>query len=454
MAHAAQLKILEWSDRVRAGKHVSLGIPVFYAQGGWRSGKTRAMLAVILECMEAYPGIRVLIARKDFADLRLSTMESWRDVRPKELIKHEDKQEHREEWVNGSQVFFRELKDLEGLGGQEFGIILISEPYELDEQVYMRAKGRLSQAGMPNMLLLEGNPPNQGHWLHKLVCGDVEKGIFPDPDITFLEVSTDENWDNLPESYRRSIETAPASWQKKYRLGQWGFTPEGQPVYDVFKESIHVRPIQIVPDRPVIRGFDSGIRHPACLWGQIASSGQLLIQYEWLGMETSLSAFAPGCVQRTNEWYGERVVMDYGDPAMFARSPQTGKSDAQMLYENDKIQLKGRQSTYQDRKSLIDQRLAMLINGAPAILIHPRCKTLIEGLLGGYHWPVRTDSQPFSKKHEAPYRDGFFDHLVNCFEFIVVNSFGSGNSLSTNFIAQKRARQANRLRQMQGTVSF
>ena len=438
-AHPSQIKMFEWADAVKNKSLSTKGIPVLYAQGGWRSGKTKASIAIVLECMERYPGLRVLIARKDFNDLRLSTMESWREVRPPIVVRSEDKQEHREEWVNGSQVFFRELKDLEGLAGQEFGIILVSEPYELEEEMYFRLKGRISQKDMPHMLILEGNPPNEGHWLHRIVCGDEKTPA--DQDLTFIEIPTDENWDNLPDGYRKSIEAAPESWQRKYRLGKWGFTPSGQPVYDLFKEHIHVRPVSILPDRPPIRSWDSGVRHPACLWAQTTARGQLLIQYEWLGMEMGLTQFSQGVVLRTNEFYtAGKIVHDYGDPAMFARSPQTGKSDANVLYESCGVQLTGRQSTHQDRKSLIDSKLSALVDGVPLVLIHPRCRTLIEGLLGGYHYPKRKPEQPFSHKFQIPEKDGFYEHLANCFEYLIINLYGHSTPAVSTFIARKKQR--------------
>ena len=398
------------------------------------------MLAVIQEIMQDYPGVRILIGRKDFNDLRLSTMESWREVRDKVFVLHEDKQEHREEWVNGSQIFFRELKDLEGLGGQEFGVILVSEPYELDQDLYHRLKGRLSQKGMPHMLLLEGNPPNEGHWLHKLVHGDDKTP--KDPDVTFFQVATDENKAMLPQGYWNSMQNAPVSWQKKYRLGEFGFTPEGQPVYDLFKEHIHVHTCPIIPQRQGIRSWDSGVRHPACLWAQTTPQGQLFIQYEWLGMEISLAEFAKGVTLRTNEYYASnQLIVDYGDPAMFARSPQTGKSDAQLLQENHSIQFRGRQSTHQERKSLIDKKLSELVNGSPAVIIHPRCKTLIDGLLGGYHYPKREEGKPFSHVHEIPKKDGFFEHLCNAFEYLIINTYGTNQSTTQDYIKKRNARR-------------
>ena len=452
--HSSQEKIFAWADAVREGTLTTTGMPTLYVQGGWRSGKTRACLAVMEELMEDYPGIRVLMARKDFNDLRLSTIESWKAVRPEEHVASYDQQEHREEWHTGSQVFFRELKDLHGLGGQEFGAILISEPHELEEGVVPWACGRLSQAGMPLMLILEGNPPNAGHWLHRMVKGDPDHGVEPDPSVTFLEIPTDDNWANLPVAYRQSIESSPASWQKKYRLGQFGFTPEGQPVYSPpFAEALHVRPCDFVPDRPVIRSWDSGVRHPACLWSQLTASGRLLIQYEWLGMEMGLETFAPGVVQRTNEWYGARVASDVGDPAMFARSPQTGRSDAQLLQKFG-VQLRGRQSTHQERKALIDQRLSLLIDGQPAIVIHPRCRTLIDGLLGGYHYPRKTDQQAFGPKHEIPYKDGFFDHLANCFEYLLITHFGQQRSVVTKVVAARQERLRRQRLQQRTTVAF
>ena len=461
-AHRTQQRILEWADQVRAGRARCAGLPVLYVQGGWRSGKTRAMLAVILECCEAYPGLKVLIGRKDFADIRLSTMESWRDMRPREFLAHEDKQEHREAWVNGSQVFFRELKDLAGLGGQEFGLILVSEPYELEHDVYLHLKGRLSQAGMPLMFLLDGNPVNKGHWLHRLVEGDVEHGIAPDPDVTYIEMATDENWDNLPVPYRRFIENAPPEWQQKFRLGKWGFTPSGTPVYSPpFTVSRHVRPVHLVPDRPVLRSWDSGVRHPACLWAQRTVNGHLLIGHEKLGVEVSLSEFSYAVQAWTSEWYGaERLVVDYGDPAMFNRSPQTGKSDAVVLAECHGIRLEGRQSTHQERKNLIDGLLSRVNpdDGEPVIQIDPSCQTLIDGLLGGYHYPkAPAADQPFSHKHEVPFKDSLFEHLCNCFEYLIINVFGQNVSAVTEqrmTMRERRERRRETVQRRLGVVSF
>ena len=158
-------------------------------------------------------------------------------------------------------------------------------------------------------------------------------------------------------------------------------------------------------------------------------------------------------ILRTNEWYTDRIIHDYGDPAMFGRSPQTGKSDGTMLQETHGIQLQGRQSTHQDRKSLIDRKLSELVNGSPAVLIHPRCKILIDALLGGYHYPKRNPNRPFTHQHEIPYKDSWFEHLANAFEYLIVNVYGTGSTLSSQLIQRKRLRERERWRN-QGAAVF
>ena len=184
-------------------------------------------------------GIRILWGRCDFKDLKKSVMDKFFEVLPLELVARSDKQYHIYDihTPDGvSKVYFDGLKDLTGLGSQEFAIVVITEAHEISEHIYRALKRRCRQEQKPIMILMEGEPPNEMHWLANIV--DPENESY-DPDITKWEISTYENWENLPLPYRGSLERMPESWKKKYLYGHTGYIPEGKPFYQGYKEHIH-----------------------------------------------------------------------------------------------------------------------------------------------------------------------------------------------------------------------
>ena len=51
------------------------------------------------------------------------------------------------------------------------------------------------------------------------------------------------------------------------------------------------------------------------------------------------------------------------------------------------------------------------------------CKTAIEGFLGGYHYPLHKEGSAFSESYEIPFKDGYYEHIMNAGEYIAVNLF-------------------------------
>jgi hypothetical protein len=272
-----QDKVLYYIDQWRARSLDELaddgkGIPVLYVEGGVGAGKTRGLLAPILEMAVQYPGIRILWGRLDFADLRVSAMETFLEVAGG-LVAGKNEQEHRYSIkceTNGqmekqygmlSKIFFRELKDLSGLGSQEFAIVVITEAHEISYRAYTDLKGRIRQKPYPLMLLMEGNPPNEGHWLDN-IC---KRGTPEfDDDVTRITVSTYDNWDNLPYAYKKTLEKMPPAWRRKYVEGKVGFIPDGKPFYNGYIENQHTGNFEYIPDKEIIRCLDFGFHHPAC----------------------------------------------------------------------------------------------------------------------------------------------------------------------------------------------
>ena len=415
------------------------GIPVLYIQHGTRSGGTRGILDVVLYRLLNEPGIKVLIGRKDFRDLRPSIMETFFEIAPPNVIVDRNSQEHRyviQGYKGTSTLFFRELKDISGLGSQDFGCISVHEAYELTRDVYRTLKIRASQAGYVSMILMEGNAPRGGHWLDNFTDPKNEEY---DPDIKKIILPIFENWKFLPVSYRASLEAMPDAWKRRYLLGETAMLPSGTPVYPSFVESVHVQDTNLIPDRPVLRMWDFGLRRAACVWGQQEDSGRILIQHEWLALETPEEQFIDGVIVRTNQWYGDRTCRDMGDPAARNRDPN-GVSTLDRLNRKG-ISLVFRQTTYGQRIPLINRKFCEMIQGMSAVVCSPSCGILVEGLSGGYHYPELKEGQAFTSQKDIPFKDGWFEHVCNAFEYGMVNLFSQATSASKKFIERRKMNQ-------------
>ena len=433
-----QSKVLDWVDAVRA-KNTQENIPVLYLQGGVGSGKSRAILAVIMEMLFEVHGLRVFWGRQDFKDIKLSIMDKFFEIMPKELIIGQSAQYN---WYDirttdpkkPSRIYFGGLKDLSGLGSQEFGVIAVTEAHEISEMAYRTLKRRCRQENAPNMILIESEPPNEDHWLSRLT--DSTKDEY-DKDIEKWELSTYENWENLPAAYRGSLESMPKSWQRKYLYGKCGFIPDGRPFYEGFKEHIHGGELQFNPSRELILSWDFGFHHPAVSFHQLDENFWNILK-ELMGNEITINHFCSQVKSFLNINFPNARIKNYGDPACLQTNDKSEKTSWQICKENG-FELVCKQSTYRLRKEIIDKKLSTMINGKPMLRVDRSCKTIIDGFLGGYHYPERKPGQANTPVFDQPFRDGFYEHLLNTVEYVAINLFRPvEKSVDNNRIAKLR----------------
>ena len=426
LCNPTQKKVSNWVEDKRkiAEKGEAEYIPILYLQGGVGSGKTRAILAPVIKLLCTCPGIRVLWGRQDFKDLKLSVMDTFFSVMPPELIADKSEQYHyydikaydsKTKKEGTSRIYFSGLKDISGLGSQEFAVIVITEAHETQDQSYHAVKRRCRQEKMPNMILIESEPPNEDHYL-SLITKKGEDDY--DPTIEKWEVSTYENWDNLPQAYRGSLESMPKSWQRKYLLGRTGFIPDGKPFYSGFNSLRHVRELTYIPNKTIYRGIDFGFHHPACLWMQKDVNDRFMVLKELMGREITIDKFAPKIIEFENEhFHGHNQYETYYDPAGNQVNDKSEKTSVEVLADHG-IHGYCKQSTYRERKEIIERKLATMHGDIPALIVDKSCRTIEEGFLGGYHYP---QAKAMKQTPEEPVRDGFYEHLMNCMEYIIVN---------------------------------
>lgn len=425
LPNPTQARVLDWVDAVRSGKKTAKGIPVLLLKGGVGSGKTRAIMAPVMEMLVECPGIRIFWGRQDFKDIKLSVMDLFFNILPNELVVDKSEAYHWYDIFTGrkkppARISFDGLKDLSGFGSQEFAVVVITEAHETQEMAYRTLKRRCRQSGFPVMILMESEPPNESHWIERLTNPALDEY---DPDIEMWELSTYENWANLPEAYRASLESMPKAWQRKYLYGKSGFIPDGRPFYEGFREELHVGDFTYNKQKNLVGSWDFGFHHPAFTVHQIDDMGRWYVLAEVLGNEITIDKFCDQVKAFINERFSECIGwVHYGDPACMQHNDKSEKTSWQVC--NDKgFNIRVRQSTYRERKEIIDGKLSKVINGKPTMLVDRSCRITIDGLLGGYHYPERKPEQANNDNFEQPFRDGYYEHLINTLEYFAVNTF-------------------------------
>ena len=447
LPNPTQKKALKWVDDVLNGEEQD-HIPVLYIQGGVGSGKSRAVLAPVLEMLTTIPNIRILWGRQDFKDIKLSIMDKFFEVLPRELIVNKSEQYHyydiQQEGDSVGRIYFNGLKDLSGFGSQEFSVIVVTETHEMTLNAYRTLKRRCRTEGGNNLMLLEGEPPNEDHWLAKVTNPAHEEY---DPDITFWQISTRENWDNLPSAYTGSLLTMPDSWQKKYIEGEFGFQPDGTPYYNGFKETWHTGEFDWIKSKPLICGWDFGFHHPAVVFTQIDLQDRWVWNRELMGNDITIDKFCDQVKEYINIHFPGANCVHYGDPAVIQKTDKSEKTSWEICYGKG-FNIIYKTSTYRERKEIIEQHLSTLIGGKPKILLDRRyCKTAVDGFLGGYHYPQRKPGMEFTDKFEQPYRDGYYEHIMNAAEYIAVNMFSpiKRDNTNTNRLRTRRVYEMDRM---------
>ncbi|MEM0951538.1 MAG: hypothetical protein AAGI66_05265 [Cyanobacteria bacterium P01_H01_bin.74] len=199
----------------------------------------------------------------------------------------------------------------------------------------------------------------------------------------------------------------------------------------VFREfgPAHKREIVMNLDRPIIRSWDFGYHCPACVFVQVDSEGRVLVLAECVGQEVLLTQFAQTVLDFGNKHFPGVQFQDVCDPAGNQRSDKHMQTSIEML-NSLKIYPTHYRSYIQDGIALIRLKLMPQEDGHPGLLVHPRCKSLIEAFDGGYRYSSNNSERPVE---EHPYED-----VMDCLRYAVLAkcrvSARSGKQKATQYI--------------------
>lgn len=410
-------------------------------EGGVRSGKTTVGIWALISLAVQYPGIKMLLARWTGDALNMQLKPKFYEECPKEILGRWDGKEECQYFANGSMLYIRSLKSSDDAArfskftGLTLAVIMVDQPEELPNDIYHALKGRLSQPGFPQLMILTPNPPGMNHWL-------VEE--FPEDNSVeghvYMYTSLYDNRGIIGEEYIRELEREyPPGHAMRRRMidGRRGLSLEGEPVYKaVFSRDMHVRDVSFMPDYPLFELWDFGHKHPAVSWHQLLPWGHWNILGEYMGTKEFMDQSVPKVAALRNELFPGLMSLQVGCDPAGAQGQGIRHTSVEVLNEHlRKVYGPGTGARYQTNSNRPEQRawaiqqvsshMTRLVRGRPALVVHPRCATLIDGFEAGYIWDDKvamTNSR--LPNIRRPKKDGLYDHLQNTVEYMALN-FGT-----------------------------
>lgn len=260
-------------------------------------------------------------------------------------------------------------------------------------------------------IIMDTNPPDEDHWWYKKFEIQMHEEpqvaelyrLFKQPPAVLKEGDRyvvnkkAENLKNLKPGYYESMVVGKdPEWVKVYAMGQYGIVSEGRPVHNGYNDEWHCREYEFDPKLPVYVGWDYSFRGQACVLAQLSKRGQLRIFEEFVGEETgiSLEDFVFNAVKPGLAKYNATYQASVGDPAGVKKGDLDERFALGLLndvYEEVQFNLPFTTEAA-DTNSLgprlegVDHFLNRSIDGAPALVLHPRCSILRKGFLGRYEY--------------------------------------------------------------------
>lgn len=211
--------------------------------GGSRSTKTFTIIRTIVIRALAAPGSRHAIVRFRFNHVKASIVY---DTFPKvmQLCFPECPYKlNKEDWFakfpNGSEIWFGGLDDkerTEKILGNEYATVFLNECSQISYSSFLIMVTRLAQKvhyirdgvrqEMRLRMFLDENPPQKGHWTHKLFLEgkdpDTKRPLVNPDDYASLLMNPMDNVENLPEAYLKALDGLPKRQRNRFFLGLFG----------------------------------------------------------------------------------------------------------------------------------------------------------------------------------------------------------------------------------------
>jgi len=357
----------------------------YTAYGGARGGgKTHVLRLKAFGGALTYPGIRILIVRREYPELEQNIILPMRKMIPMEIASYNGSM-RMFFFVNGSIIKFGHYgpNDDDEYQGIEYDWIFIEEATQFTERQFRTLGADLRGVNnIPKRMYLTCNPGGIGHmWVKRLF---IDREYYENEnakDYSFIHATVDDNPQLLKASpeYVQMLDLLPEDIRRAHRYGDWDalagtFFPE-------FRRETHViAPFVRVPaEWKKYRIFDYGLDMLACLWIAVDFDGRCYVYREVQQSDLIVSAAANLMLDLTP--VGEHIEATIAPPDLWNRQKDSGKSMAELFAENGLGLLRASNNRVQGWMALKELLKPMRSDeDRPGLLVTEECKGLIRNL--------------------------------------------------------------------------
>jgi len=400
-----------------------------FIMGPLGSAKTTTSCQKILKLMmeqepnaEGVRPTRFYAVRNTYSDLLTTTIKDWMEMAgelgtftqgSKQPPTHKIKFTLPDETTVKSEVIFIALDrpdSVKKLRGSQVTGFWLNETKELDKAVVDMADGRHGR--YPSMaaggvkpswhgMIGDTNAPDEDSWyyeqaeevkpkgwkFHRQPGGVILKKI--DGEERYVLNPQAENVNNLPKGYYENLmEGKRKDWIQTNLANEYGFVQEGKPVYPEYIDSYHCKPCSFSEHTALNIGMDFGLT-PAAVFSQRNAMGQVRVIGELVATRLGAKNFAREVKHFMSEkgWHKAHLGAITGDPA-----GNQGQQADETMTVFKMLSSEGIEATpaptnvFAERRETVADLLTKSIDGEPALIIDPSCKTLRKGLAGGYYF--------------------------------------------------------------------
>lgn len=400
--------------------------------GGVGSGKTIIGCLTMIAMAIQYPGI-YLICRQYLPELKITTLKTFLDMCPKELIEEYRVADGiiRLKSVGNktSDIIFRQLEEPDKLRSLNLSGFYIDESSQVSEEAFMLLQGRLRGPGLRKGFLTTN--PNGHDWQYQWF---VKQDHFNNKEIKkqfkLIRAPSTENI-HLPDGY---VQSMMATWspERVKREIEGSFDAFEGMVYHEFRRDTHViQPFAIPKEWIRVIGIDHGYRNPsAWIWGAIDYDENIYIYKEFYEKEWLIEEIVKGNPKKNKPGVlgmmkGEKITAAYIDPSTRAVRGATGLSDYDIYVDHlPKDFPLGLANN--DVTAGIDRVKSFLqINPStskPKVFIFNTCSNLIEEMSKYRYVELTGQQQGKRSEREAPRKVD--DHAVDAFRYLIMSRMG------------------------------
>lgn len=331
-----------------------------------------------------YPGMRILILRREYGDMENSIISPMLKLLPVGTYQY-NKSTYMITFHNGSTIKFGNMPGygaaVEGkYQGQEYDWLFIDEATQFAETEFRGLAAIVRGTNnIPKRIYLTCNPGGIGHfWVKRLfIDRDFRDGENPD-DYVFIRATVDDN-KNLMESnpdYVKQLELLPEDIRLAHRFGDWSAL--SGVYFGEFTDGLHTcKPFPLKPNWKRYRAMDYGLDCHFCIWVAVDETGRCYVYRQYSMPDEVVSTAAR--IQLTLTRPDENISYTIAPPDLWARNRENGKSQANTFMEHGVSLYKADNNRKQGWYAL-KELLKVREDGKPGLIIFDTCGSLIDCL--------------------------------------------------------------------------